>query len=52
MGGGFDITNLITFPNKSFQRVKVGRVDPDALEGKVFVIQEDMITWPRRFNQV
>ncbi|XP_054850450.1 vomeronasal type-2 receptor 26-like [Eublepharis macularius] len=52
MGAGFDITHLITFPNKSFQKVKVGRVDPNALEGKQFVIQEDMIDWQRTFNQV
>ncbi|XP_060138032.1 vomeronasal type-2 receptor 26-like [Zootoca vivipara] len=25
---GFDITNLVTFPNNSFMRVKVGRVSP------------------------
>ncbi|XP_060112565.1 vomeronasal type-2 receptor 26-like [Heteronotia binoei] len=52
MGTGFDITNLITFPNKSFQRVKVGRVDADTSAGKQFVIHEDMIVWHRNFNQV
>ncbi|XP_077773947.1 vomeronasal type-2 receptor 26-like [Podarcis muralis] len=50
--GGFDIMNLITFPNKSFFRMKVGRVDPDALEGEAFIIHEDMIVWHRGFNQV
>uniref|UniRef100_UPI0010A09990 vomeronasal type-2 receptor 26-like n=1 Tax=Podarcis muralis TaxID=64176 RepID=UPI0010A09990 len=52
MGGGFDITNMITFPNKSFLQVKVGRVDPDALEGEAFIIHEDMIVWHRGFNEV
>ncbi|XP_053216428.1 vomeronasal type-2 receptor 26-like [Podarcis raffonei] len=52
MGGGFDITNMITFPNKSFLQVKVGRVNPDALEGEVFIIHEDMIVWHRGFNEV
>ncbi|XP_033026292.1 vomeronasal type-2 receptor 26-like [Lacerta agilis] len=48
MEGGFDITNVITFPNRSFQRVKVGTV----LEGKELLINEEIITWPRSFNQV
>ncbi|XP_061446423.1 vomeronasal type-2 receptor 26-like [Rhineura floridana] len=50
--GGFDITNLVTFPNKSFQRVKVGRVDLNELEGQEFIINENIIVWPRSFNQV
>nr|XP_056719909.1 vomeronasal type-2 receptor 26-like [Euleptes europaea] len=47
MVGGFDIMNLVTFPNKSFLRVKVGRVD----EGQEFIINEDIIVWHRTFNQ-
>ncbi|XP_033024332.1 vomeronasal type-2 receptor 26-like [Lacerta agilis] len=49
---GFDITNMITFPNNSFARVKVGMMNPWALEGKDFSIHEVTITWPRSFNQV
>uniref|UniRef100_A0ACB8EUT4 Uncharacterized protein n=1 Tax=Sphaerodactylus townsendi TaxID=933632 RepID=A0ACB8EUT4_9SAUR len=52
MGVGFDITNLITFPNKSFQKTKVGRLDPDAPKGKQLVIHPDMIDWHRTFNQI
>ncbi|XP_033024010.1 vomeronasal type-2 receptor 26-like [Lacerta agilis] len=52
MGCGFDITNMITFPNKSFQRVKVGRVDTNTLDGEEFMINDDIIVWPRRFNEV
>lgn len=48
--GGFDIMNLVTFPNNSFQRVKVGKVD--ANEEKEFIINEDIIVWHKRFNQV
>ncbi|XP_033024373.1 vomeronasal type-2 receptor 26-like [Lacerta agilis] len=48
---GFDITNLITFPNKSFVRMKVGRMDPWAHHGKQLSIYEDAIVWPRGFNQ-
>ncbi|XP_053216390.1 vomeronasal type-2 receptor 26-like [Podarcis raffonei] len=52
MGGGFDINNIVTFPNKSFQRVKIGRVGPDGHEGKEFIIYEDQIEWHSSFNQV
>ncbi|XP_077774098.1 vomeronasal type-2 receptor 116-like [Podarcis muralis] len=50
--GGFDITNMITFPNKSFLQMKVGCVNPYALEGKTFIFHEDVIVWHRGFNQV
>ncbi|XP_054850485.1 vomeronasal type-2 receptor 26-like [Eublepharis macularius] len=52
IGTGFDIVNMVMFPNKSFIRVKVGRVDADALDGKGFSIHKDMIVWHRHFNQV
>ncbi|XP_054850473.1 vomeronasal type-2 receptor 26-like [Eublepharis macularius] len=52
MGAGFDITNLITFSNQSFHRVEVGRLVPSALEGRRFIINEDMIVWQTNFNQV
>ncbi|XP_034957729.1 vomeronasal type-2 receptor 26-like [Zootoca vivipara] len=50
--GGFDIMNMVTFPNKSFQRVRVGRVDAKFQEGKEFNINTDLIVWHRSFNQV
>nr|XP_028607591.1 vomeronasal type-2 receptor 26-like [Podarcis muralis] len=50
--GGFDIMNMVTFPNKSFQRVKVGRVDPKFQEGKELIINTNIIVWHRSFNQV
>ncbi|XP_053119314.1 vomeronasal type-2 receptor 26-like [Hemicordylus capensis] len=51
MGGGFDIMNMVVFPNSSFRRVKVGSVDPNASEGKEFTINENIIVWHRGFNQ-
>nr|XP_056720636.1 vomeronasal type-2 receptor 26-like [Euleptes europaea] len=52
MGATLDIMNLVTFPNKSFDLVKIGRVDPNGAEGKELMIHEDMIVWPRSFNKV
>ncbi|XP_062993270.1 vomeronasal type-2 receptor 26-like [Elgaria multicarinata webbii] len=50
MAAGFDITNMVMFPNKSFQKVKIGRLD--ASEGQGFFIADYMMVWNRRFNQV
>ncbi|XP_061446537.1 vomeronasal type-2 receptor 26-like [Rhineura floridana] len=48
----FDIINWVTFPNKSFLRVKVGEMDAQVPPGQQFSINETIITWPRKFNQV
>ncbi|XP_054850031.1 vomeronasal type-2 receptor 26-like [Eublepharis macularius] len=45
---GYDIMNWVTFPNQSFVRVKVGRMDP---HNQVLVINEDAIKWHSWFNQ-
>ncbi|XP_062993077.1 vomeronasal type-2 receptor 26-like [Elgaria multicarinata webbii] len=50
--GGFDIINWVTFPNQSFQRVKVGKMDPRAPQEEVFTISKDAIKWHSRYNQV
>ncbi|XP_058036504.1 vomeronasal type-2 receptor 26-like [Ahaetulla prasina] len=50
--GGFDITNLITFPNRSFQRVRIGKMDLQAPKGKELSMDEDVIVWNSAFNQV
>nr|XP_028558885.1 vomeronasal type-2 receptor 26-like [Podarcis muralis] len=52
MQGGFDIMNMITFPNKSFIRLKIGWVNPNALDGKEFNLHEDIIVWHNGFNQM
>ncbi|XP_070810219.1 vomeronasal type-2 receptor 26-like [Pituophis catenifer annectens] len=49
---GFDIINWVTFPNKSFMKVKVGQMDPQAPSGRRFSINERKITWPAHFNQI
>ncbi|XP_077169530.1 vomeronasal type-2 receptor 26-like [Paroedura picta] len=48
---GYDIVNCIVFPNETFIRVKVGKIDPQAGRGKAFSIKDDIITWNDWFNQ-
>ncbi|XP_062993081.1 vomeronasal type-2 receptor 26-like [Elgaria multicarinata webbii] len=50
--GGFDIINWVTFPNQSFQRVKVGKMDPRAPQEEVFTVSEDVIIWNSGYTQV
>ncbi|XP_042328170.1 vomeronasal type-2 receptor 26-like [Sceloporus undulatus] len=49
---GFDVVNWIASSNQSFNRMKVGQVDPHIDPGEAFTINEDAITWPHLFNQV
>ncbi|XP_066487362.1 vomeronasal type-2 receptor 26-like [Tiliqua scincoides] len=49
---GFDLINWITFPNQTFLKIKVGRMDPQALSGQEFSINQEAITWHSTFNQV
>ncbi|XP_053216300.1 vomeronasal type-2 receptor 26-like [Podarcis raffonei] len=51
LAAGLDITNLVTFPNRSYIRVQVGRLDPQAPPGKELTIDEDQIKWHRDFTQ-
>ncbi|XP_070584781.1 vomeronasal type-2 receptor 26-like [Erythrolamprus reginae] len=48
LAGGFHITNLVTFPNNSYTKVQVGRLDSH----KEITIDEDKIEWERDFTQV
>ncbi|XP_053216308.1 vomeronasal type-2 receptor 26-like [Podarcis raffonei] len=52
LAAGFDITNLVTFPNNSYVRIKVGSLDPQAPPGKELTVNEDRIKWHRRFTKV
>ncbi|KAF7234997.1 hypothetical protein EYD10_18146 [Varanus komodoensis] len=48
---GYDLINLVTFPNESFQRVRVGRVGPGAIPENEFTINRSAIVWNHKFNQ-
>ncbi|KAM6451708.1 vomeronasal type-2 receptor 26-like [Liasis olivaceus] len=49
---GFDIINWIAFPNNSFLRVKVGKVNHLAPPDEVLTLNDEIITWHISFNQV
>ncbi|XP_053117312.1 vomeronasal type-2 receptor 26-like [Hemicordylus capensis] len=52
IAAGFDITNLVTFPNDSYVRVQVGRLDPKAPIGQKFTIDQERIAWNINMTQV
>ncbi|XP_062994118.1 vomeronasal type-2 receptor 26-like [Elgaria multicarinata webbii] len=49
---GFDISNLVTFPNNSYIRDKVGRLDPRFPHGAILTINEERIQWHKVFIQL
>ncbi|XP_077171520.1 vomeronasal type-2 receptor 26-like [Paroedura picta] len=52
LASGFDITNLVTFPNNSYARSKIGRLDPLGPPRKELTIYEDRIAWHKGLNHV
>nr|XP_056720079.1 vomeronasal type-2 receptor 26-like [Euleptes europaea] len=52
LNGGFDITNLVTFPNRSYVRVRIGRLDPQVPLSQRLIINEDRIKWNRHLAQL
>nr|XP_056720303.1 vomeronasal type-2 receptor 26-like [Euleptes europaea] len=48
---GLDVINWVTFPNQSFVKVKVGKMDIQKPPDQAFTVNEDAIIWPREFNQ-
>ncbi|XP_015266907.1 PREDICTED: vomeronasal type-2 receptor 26-like [Gekko japonicus] len=52
LASGFDITNLVTFPNNSYVRIKVGRLDPSGPPGKELTINEARISWHEKLTRV
>ncbi|XP_070810463.1 vomeronasal type-2 receptor 26-like [Pituophis catenifer annectens] len=46
---GFDIVNLVTFPNNSYINIPVGELD---LQGETFRIHQDKIQWHHGFTQI
>ncbi|XP_060538746.1 vomeronasal type-2 receptor 26-like [Pantherophis guttatus] len=48
---GFDIFNWATFPNKSFLKVQIGKIDPQAPPEKLVTISAKGAVWPLMFNQ-
>ncbi|XP_053120246.1 vomeronasal type-2 receptor 26-like, partial [Hemicordylus capensis] len=49
---GYDIINLVTFPNDTFQKVQTGRMDPLAREGKRFTMDGSATVWNHKFKEM
>ncbi|XP_032092287.1 vomeronasal type-2 receptor 26-like [Thamnophis elegans] len=49
---GFDLINLVTFPNGSYAKEKVGRLNPKTPLEKEFVVADERIQWHGDFKQV
>ncbi|XP_066486217.1 vomeronasal type-2 receptor 26-like [Tiliqua scincoides] len=48
---GYDILNLVAFPNKSFGQLRVGKIDSQASLNQSFTMKGDAIIWPDKFNK-
>ncbi|XP_070583125.1 vomeronasal type-2 receptor 26-like [Erythrolamprus reginae] len=48
---GFDIFNWVTFPNMSFLKVQIGKIDPLGPPDKLLAISDKEAIWPLMFNQ-
>ncbi|XP_054832654.1 vomeronasal type-2 receptor 26-like [Eublepharis macularius] len=51
MSGGYDIVNLVTFPNRTFQKIQVGRVISEEIAGEEFTLNRSLLIWNHRFQQ-
>ncbi|XP_061447553.1 vomeronasal type-2 receptor 26-like [Rhineura floridana] len=51
LAAGYDIINTVNFSNASIQRVRIGRMDPQAPERKAFTINGSAIVWNHKFKQ-
>ncbi|XP_026576829.1 vomeronasal type-2 receptor 26-like [Pseudonaja textilis] len=51
VAAGFDIINWVTFPNQSFLKIKVGKVNPSAQLESLLSLSADNIVWANLFNQ-
>uniref|UniRef100_H9GKE8 G-protein coupled receptors family 3 profile domain-containing protein n=1 Tax=Anolis carolinensis TaxID=28377 RepID=H9GKE8_ANOCA len=47
----YDLVNLITFPNESARRVKVGKLQRETSSNVKMIIDEEAIVWPNSFDQ-
>ncbi|XP_032092205.1 vomeronasal type-2 receptor 26-like [Thamnophis elegans] len=51
LAAAYDIINLITFPNRSFQKVHVGHIEPQSSQKEDFTINTTVIVWNPIFKQ-
>ncbi|KAG6472982.1 type-2 vomeronasal receptor [Crotalus adamanteus] len=51
LAAAYDIINLITFPNRSFQKVQVGHIEPQSSQKEDLTIDTTAIVWNPKFKQ-
>ncbi|XP_032092189.1 vomeronasal type-2 receptor 26-like [Thamnophis elegans] len=51
LAAAYDIINLITFPNRSFKKVQVGRIEPQSSQKEDFAINTSVIVWNPKFKK-
>ncbi|KAK9397708.1 type-2 vomeronasal receptor [Crotalus adamanteus] len=51
LAAAYDIINLITFPNRSFQKVQVGHIEPQSSQKEDLTINTTAIVWNPKFKQ-
>ncbi|KAK9397689.1 type-2 vomeronasal receptor [Crotalus adamanteus] len=51
LAAAYDIINLIIFPNRSFQKVQVGHIEPQSSQKEDLTINTTAIVWNPKFKQ-
>ncbi|KAH0630660.1 hypothetical protein JD844_013922 [Phrynosoma platyrhinos] len=51
LAANFDIVNWVSFPNMTYERVKIGSIEGQAAADIKFIINTEAIVWPMGFNK-
>ncbi|XP_042309542.1 vomeronasal type-2 receptor 26-like [Sceloporus undulatus] len=51
LAANFDIMNWVSFPNMTYERVKVGSIEGQSPTDMKFLINTEAIVWPMGFNE-
>ncbi|KAF7235646.1 hypothetical protein EYD10_17541 [Varanus komodoensis] len=51
LSSGYDLINLVTFPDQSFQRIRIASINEQIPPENTFTINGSAIVWNHKFNQ-